>query len=31
LLLLFSRLAEEFVKWWKGFGKDLEEDIEANS
>jgi len=24
-------LAEEFVKWWKGFGKDLEEDIEANS
>jgi len=24
-------LAEEFVKWWKGFGKDLEEDIEADS
>jgi len=24
-------LAKEFVKWWKGFGKDLEEDIEANS
>jgi len=24
-------LAEEFVKWWKGLGKDLEEDIEANS
>jgi len=24
-------LAEEFVKWWEGFGKDLEEDIEANS
>jgi len=24
-------LAEEFVEWWKGFGKDLEEDIEANS
>jgi len=24
-------LTEEFVKWWKGFGKDLEEDIEANS
>jgi len=24
-------LAEEFVKWWKGFGKDLEDDIEANS
>jgi len=24
-------LVEEFVKWWKGFGKDLEEDIEANS
>jgi len=24
-------LAEEFVKWWKGIGKDLEEDIEANS
>jgi len=24
-------LAEEFVKWWKGFGEDLEEDIEANS
>jgi len=28
---LFSRLAEEFVKWWKGLGEDLEEDIEANS
>jgi len=24
-------LAEEFVKWWKGLGEDLEEDIEANS
>jgi len=24
-------LVEEFVEWWKGFGKDLEEDIEANS
>jgi len=24
-------LAEEFVKWWEGFGQDLEEDIEANS
>jgi len=24
-------LTEEFVEWWKGFGKDLEEDIEANS
>jgi len=24
-------LAEEFVKWWKGFGEGLEEDIEANS
>jgi len=24
-------LAEEFVEWWEGFGKDLEEDIEANS
>ncbi|SVC06074.1 uncharacterized protein METZ01_LOCUS258928 [marine metagenome] len=24
-------MAEEFVEWWKGFGKDLEEDIEANS
>jgi len=24
-------LTEEFVKWWEGFGKDLEEDIEANS
>jgi len=24
-------LAEEFVKWWKGLGEDLEDDIEANS
>jgi len=24
-------LVEEFVEWWKGFGEDLEEDIEANS
>jgi len=24
-------LTEEFVKWWKGLGEDLEEDIEANS
>jgi len=24
-------LAEEFVKWWKGLGRELEEDIEANS
>jgi len=24
-------LTEEFVKWWEGFGQDLEEDIEANS
>jgi len=24
-------LTEEFVKWWEGFGEDLEEDIEANS
>jgi hypothetical protein len=31
LLPLFSRLTEEFVKWWEGFGQDLEEDIEANS
>jgi len=24
-------LAEEFVKWWKGLGEGLEDDIEANS
>jgi len=24
-------LAEEFVKWWKGLGEDLEDDIEAKS
>jgi len=24
-------LTEEFVKWRKGLGEDLEEDIEANS
>jgi len=24
-------LTEEFVKWWKGLGEDLEDDIEANS
>jgi len=24
-------LTEEFVKWWKGLGEDLEADIEANS
>jgi len=24
-------LTGEFVKWWEGFGQDLEEDIEANS
>jgi len=24
-------LAEEFGKWWKGLGEDLEDDIEANS
>jgi len=24
-------LAEEFVKWWKGLGEDLEDDLEANS
>ena len=31
MLLLFSRLVEEFVEWWEGFGEGLEEDIEANS
>jgi len=24
-------LTEEFVKWWKGLGEYLEDDIEANS
>jgi len=24
-------MALEFVKWWKGLGEDLEDDIEANS
>jgi len=24
-------LANEFDQWWKGLGKGLEEDIEANS
>jgi len=24
-------MAKEFVQWWNGLGKDLEEDIEANS
>jgi len=24
-------LAEEFVKWWKGLGEDLEDDLEAKS
>jgi len=24
-------MAEEFDQWWKGLGKGLEEDIEANS
>jgi len=24
-------MAKEFDQWWKGLGKDLEEDIEANS
>jgi len=24
-------MAQDLDQWWKGFGKDLEEDIEANS
>jgi len=24
-------MARKFDQWWKGLGKDLEEDIEANS
>jgi len=24
-------MAKEFDQWWKGLGKGLEEDIEANS
>jgi len=24
-------MAKEFEQWWKGLGKGLEEDIEANS
>jgi len=24
-------MAKEFDQWWKGLGKSLEEDIEANS
>jgi len=24
-------MAQELDQWWKGLGKDLEEDIEANS
>jgi len=24
-------MAQEIDQWWKGLGKDLEEDIEANS
>jgi len=24
-------MAKEFDQWWKGLGKDLEEDIEVNS
>jgi len=24
-------VTKEVRKWWKGFGKDLDEDIEANS
>jgi len=24
-------MANEFEQWWKGLGKGLEEDIEANS
>jgi len=24
-------MAKEFDQWWKGLGKNLEEDIEANS
>jgi len=24
-------MANEFDQWWKGLGKGLEEDIEANS
>jgi len=24
-------MAKELDQWWKGLGKDLEEDIEANS
>jgi len=24
-------MAQDFDQWWKGLGKDLEEDIEANS
>jgi len=24
-------MAKEFDQWWKDLGKDLEEDIEANS
>jgi len=24
-------MAKEFDQWWKGLGKDLEDDIEANS
>ena len=31
MLPLFSRLTGEFVKWWEGFGQDLEEDIEDDS
>jgi len=24
-------MVKEFDQWWKGLGKDLEEDIEVNS
>ncbi|SVD26808.1 uncharacterized protein METZ01_LOCUS379662 [marine metagenome] len=24
-------MAQDLDQWWKGLGKDLEEDIEANS
>jgi len=24
-------MTKEVRKWWKGFGKDLDDDIEANS